>query len=359
MATNVTNHKCPACTGPLHFAGESGRLECEYCGSTYDVSYIEDLYSEKEQAAAEEFHESADGSWKEQTREVFGDEVVCYSCPSCGAELICDENTAATQCPYCGNPTIVPAKLSGVLKPDYVIPFKLSKDDAVAALKNFYKKKLFLPRAFSKDNKIAEVQGVYVPFWLFSGTAEADVTFQATRVHTHTAGKQRITVTNHFRVRRAGTVTFDRIPVDACKKMPDEHMDSIEPFDYRELKPFSTAYLPGFLADKFDVDAQTCSERADSRAIQTAYDTMAASAVGYTTCVPIHKNIRVKRGEVSYAMLPVWMLGTTWKGKNYLFAMNGQTGKLVGSLPVSKGKFAAWFAGIAVVLGVVLGFILL
>lgn len=189
---------------------------------------------------------------------------------------------------------------------------------------------------------------MYVPFWLYDGSAYADVRYHATRVHSYTEGNDRVTRTEHYGVRRAGTVQFERIPVDASEKMPDEYMDAVEPYNYDELKPFSTAYLPGYLADKYDVSADECSKRADERAVNTAVSLMAESVMGYTTCVEENKNVNVRRGKVSYALMPVWMLSTKWNGKNYLFAMNGQTGRLIGDLPISKGKFFAWFAGIAV-----------
>lgn len=370
MPAQVTNYKCPACTGPLHFEGSTGKLECEYCGSKYEVAEIEALYAEKDKEAAQA-KASAEEKARQEAQQAAGEEtqwdsssmgsdwgadgerMKAYSCPSCGAELICDETTAATSCPYCGNPTIVPGQFSGVLKPDFVIPFKLDKEAAKRALKEHYKGKRLLPSAFAKENHIEEIKGVYVPFWLFDGEADADVRFEATRSHTHTTSSERVTTTEHFMVHRAGTVQFERVPVDASSKMPDDHMDSIEPFDYGELKPFSTAYLPGYLADKYDVTVEASAQRADLRAENTAVAAMAASAKGYETCVPVEKHIFLRRGKVQYALLPVWMLNTKWNGKEYLFAMNGQTGKLVGDLPVSMGKFWAWFAGLAIPLSAI------
>lgn len=367
MATQVTNYQCPACTGPLHYAGASGKLECEYCGSAYDVAEIEKLYAEKE-AAAETQAAAATAAQAAETEELGEDQgeytasgenwdpegMKAYSCPSCGAELVCDETTAATSCPYCGNPSIVPGQFTDMRKPDYVLPFKLDKKAAEEALRKYYKGKKLLPRAFSAENHIREIKGVYVPFWLYDGEADADISYAATRVFTTTRGNERITTTEHYQVRRAGTVRFEGIPVDASSKMPDEHMDSIEPFDYSELKPFSTAYLPGYLADKYDEDAETCAQRADRRAKATAMDVMNNSVKGYATCIPTRENVRLRRGSVKYALMPVWMLSTQWKGQSFLFAMNGQTGKLIGDLPISKGRLLGWFAGVSLPLMAVL-----
>ena len=197
-----------------------------------------------------------------------------------------------------------------------------------------------------------------MPFWLYNGTAEVDVNFAATRVHTQTTGNRRVTVTNHYAVRRAGSVAFSRIPVDASTKMPDAHMDAIEPFDYSGLQPFSMAYMPGFLADVYDVEARDCEARADQRAANTAEQIISDTVSGYTTCVPTSKNIRLRRGEVNYALLPVWLLSTRWNGQSFLFAMNGQTGKLIGDLPVSAERYWSWFAKIALPISALLAALL-
>ena len=357
MAAQVTNYQCPSCTGPLHFDGKSGKLECEYCGTAYDVAEIEALYAEKEEKANAAAEKEAARSSAENSWDAEGD-MRTYTCPSCGAELICDSSTAATSCPYCGNPSVVPGQFDGTQRPDYVIPFKMTKDEAVAALKKHYKGKVFLPKAFSEHNHIEQIQGVYVPFWLFDGDADADMTFHATRSFTRTEGDYRVTTTEHFQVRRAGNVAFSRIPTDASSKMPDDHMDSIEPFDYDELKPFSTAYMPGYLADKYDVSEEECAPRAEERCRNSAREAMRNSVSGYASVIQETEYIDLHRQPAQYAMLPVWLLSTKWNGKNFLFAMNGQTGKMAGDLPVSWGKFWACFAAIAAPLATILALIL-
>ena len=372
MPAQVTNYQCPGCTGPLHFVGASGKLECDYCGATYDVAEIEALYAEKEEkaAAAQQAAEekaakkkeaAADGDWDTSGfSDDWGEEadgMKAYSCPSCGAELLCDASTAATSCPYCGNPTVVPGQFSGELRPDYIIPFKLSKEDAVKALKAHYKGKIFLPKSFTNENHVQEIRGVYVPFWMFDGKADGNAHYEATRSHSYVSGDYEITETEHYEVYRAGSVSFEMVPVDASSKMPDDHMDSIEPYDYEDMNAFSTAYLPGFLADKFDVTAEDSRQRADSRCAGTLRSALEKTVSGYETCSARESNTTIKRGKVHYALIPVWMLNTKWHGKDFLFAMNGQTGKLVGDLPVDKGRYWAMFFAIAVPLSAIGSFL--
>lgn len=381
MPTQVTNYQCPACTGPLHYSAKSGKLACDYCGSSFDVAEIEALYARKEaeaaaakqaadakaeaaQAAKAEAAEAAAASGGWDTSDLSrdwgaeADGLRVYSCPSCGAELICDQSTAATACPYCGNPAIVPGQFSGALRPDSILPFRLSKDDAVQALRAHYKGKPFLPRSFTSANHIEQIQGVYVPFWLFDGGAEGAASYRASNTNVYETGDYEITETRHYHVVRAGALAFEKIPVDASSKMPDDHMDSIEPFDYAQLRPFSTAYLPGYLADKYDVTIDDSRDRADTRCRETLAQALRDTVTGYGACVTEREDIALRRGKVHYALLPVWMLSTKWRGQDFLFAMNGQTGKLVGDLPTDRGRFWGMFAAIAAPLTVALTAIL-
>lgn len=366
MATGITTYQCPACTGPLHFVGASGKLECDYCGKSYEVAEIERLFSQKEAASvaaqaktdASQAQERAAAeemgiSWDSQ--EAAG--MRSYNCPSCGAEMICDVTTAASSCPYCGNPAIVPGQFVGGLKPELVIPFKLDKQAAVTALKKYYRGKKFLPKAFSSQNHIEEIQGVYVPFWLCDCQVDGTATYKATNSRTWQEGDYEITETDHYQVERSGRIGFERIPADASTKMPDAHMDAIEPYDFNELKAFSTAYLPGFLADKYDVSQEDSMPRFQTRAQNSAALELQKTVTGYASVTVQNQSFQFSCSNMKYVLLPVWMLSTKWNDQNFLFAMNGQTGKLIGDLPVDKGKYFAWFAGIAApLMAIILGF---
>ena len=127
-----------------------------------------------------------------------------YNCPACGAQLMVDAVTAVTSCPYCGNNAVLPGQLSDLLKPDYIIPFKLDKNDAIAALKKYYNGMRLLPSDFTENNHLEEVQGVYVPFWLYSGRGSADVSFNARNISTWSDRKNNYVKTDHYKLRRAG-----------------------------------------------------------------------------------------------------------------------------------------------------------
>ena len=275
--------------------------------------------------------------------------------------------------------------MSKAVKPDYVIPFRLEKKDAIAALKNYYQGKKLLPKSFTENNHLEEIQGVYVPFWLFSGISHADVKFEGRDRETcRKKGPELVKKfglskeeVDSFRltpqqwnneveleevkiydVHRKGDVSFHRIPADGSTKMPDDLMDSIEPFDYKDLKPFSMAYMPGFLANRYDEDKDVVKPRITERAENTAVNEMRAS-VSHGEVSEKERKVDVSIDKTEYVLFPVWMLSTKWEGQNFLFAMNGQTGKMIGNLPIDKGKATAYFLGITAVLSVVFSLIMM
>lgn len=344
MENQVTNYKCPACTGPIHFDSSSGKMVCDYCDSVFEVSEIEELYKDENAAAA-----AAAAHAGEQPKDEwsFDNELIsessgvkAYNCPSCGAELICDETTAATSCPYCGNPTIIPASLSGALKPELIIPFKLDKEAAKKALREHFKGKRLLPALFTEGNRLDEIKGVYVPFWFFDAEARAEAEFSGTKIRTWSDRDYNYTETRFYALERCGRANFDNIPVDASEKMSDELMQSLEPFDYSQAVEFKTSYLSGYFADRYDVSAEHCVETANTRVRESSMKLLSSTTGGYLSVTQRSGRVRVTNGKAKYALLPVWLLNTTWNGEKFLFAMNGQTGKFIGNLPVDKKN--AW-----------------
>lgn len=342
-------YKCPCCGGEIEFDSATQNMKCPYCDSEFEVeslaSYDEVL--KEEQSDNMNWETEAGTEWAEG--ETAGMRV--YSCKSCGGEIVADESTAATACPFCDNPIVMMGQFSGALKPDYVIPFKLDKEAAKKALRKHYEGKRLLPKVFKDENHIDEIKGVYVPFWLFDADADAKVRYKATRVRTWSNSNYNYTETSFYSVLRAGNVGFERVPVDGSTKMADDLMESIEPFDFKDAVDFQTAYLSGYLADKYDVDSAQSIDRANERIKRSTEDAFASTVNGYTTVVPEHTSVQLQNGKAKYALYPVWLLNTTWQGKKYTFAMNGQTGKLVGDLPLDKAAYKKWLFGLTGVLG--------
>ena len=343
MKENLFEYKCPCCGGAISFDSELQRMKCPYCDTEFDVETLKQYDEDLKTDANNDFSWNTQAE-NDQSGESNDSEMCSFVCNSCGGEIIGDLNTAATECPFCGNPVIMTGRLSGQLKPDLVLPFKLNKEQAKEGLRKHLLGKKLLPDVFSDENHIDEIKGIYVPFWLFDADAEADMRYRATKVRSWSDSRYNYTETQYFSVQRGGTMGFANVPADGSSKLDDALMDSIEPFDFSEAVDFRTAYLSGFFADKYDVNAENCVERTNSRVQASTEKAFAETVVGYVTVSPEHSSVRLKQSRVRYALLPVWLLNTSWNGNTYTFAMNGQTGKFVGDLPIDKSKKNKYFA---------------
>lgn len=335
--SELLQKKCPNCGGSVSFDASSQKLKCPFCDSEFDVEAEEGQKTEDGAAA------SADEiNWNSDTTEWTVDEKTgmrVYMCNSCSGEVIADETTGATSCPYCGSPLVMRGHFEGALRPDLVIPFKLNKEEAKKAFKKHMTGKKFVVKAFKDDNKISEVKGIYVPYWLFSCNADGDARFTAEKVTRRWSdANNNYTEISEFNCYRSGNMMFYNVPVDGSKKMPDDLMESLEPYNINDAVPFNAGYLSGYLADKYDVSAEESMPRANDRIRQSLIDELEKTVRGYTSVKNVSSGMRVKDGKSKYALYPVWLLTIKHKNKDHTFAMNGQTGKFVGNIPTDKKK---------------------
>ncbi len=361
---DIEQFKCPNCGGRVEFDSNIQKMKCPFCDSEFDVESMkefEDISSAEDVQPEWEAYdvESGSGDWDEEEKA----KIKHYICQSCAGEIITDATTVATQCPYCGNPVVIASELDGTLRPDLVIPFKLDKEAAKAALNRFLEGKKLLPNCFKDKNHIEEITGIYVPFWLYNCTAEGKAVYSARRVKIWSDPNFTYTKTDHFTLHREGKLDFIKVPADGSKKMDDTLMESIEPYNYEEAVDFQTAYLSGYLAEKYDVTADENLGRINERITESLLDMFERTIHRYDGHQVNHKAITLDKSSIEYALLPLWMLRTKYNGEEYIFAMNGQTGKFVGSLPIDRMKmvkhFLIAFAGSTVacsVLAILLSF---
>ena len=330
----LQEYKCPCCGGAITFDSTRQKMKCPYCDTEFEMETLVSYDDALNTAQSDQMHWETEAGSDWQAGE--SENLRVYVCKSCGGEIVTDETTGASSCPYCDNPIVMMGQFAGELKPDFVIPFKLDKKAAVAALNRHYGGKKLLPNVFKDQNHIEEVKGIYVPVWLFDADAHAQIRYKGTKTRTWSDSRYNYTEVSHYLISRSGSLGFERVPVDGSSKMDDTLMESIEPFRFSDAVDFQTAYLAGFLADKYDVDAETSIERANERIKKSTENAFAKTVNGYDSVVPDNTSVQLENGHAKYALYPVWLLNTDWKGKKYTFAMNGQTGKLVGDLPLDK-----------------------
>ncbi|MBQ3419154.1 MAG: hypothetical protein IJH31_03395 [Erysipelotrichaceae bacterium] len=333
--SELKDFKCPTCGARLEFDSKTQKLKCPYCEGMYDPDTFD---------SSENFDIKSD-KWN-------GNELEVYTCNSCGGAIMADINTVAKTCPYCGNPVVLQGNISGDYKPSRIIPFKLNKEDAKTLYRKHLQGKILLPKTFSNEAIIDEIKGVYVPFWLFDGSCNAQIWYDATKVRTWSDSDYDYVETSYYKLFRAGRVKFEDVPVDASTMIDDQFSQSIEPFDSVDLVNFNANYLAGYLADKYDVSAKECEDIAYDRIYNSTQALFQSTTSGFATAVPTAKNMILKNGTQEYVMMPMWLLNVKYNNKNYKFAMNGQTGKFVGDLPMDKTKF--FLIAILILIGVAL-----
>ncbi|MFM1654640.1 TFIIB-type zinc ribbon-containing protein [Brevibacillus sp. B_LB10_24] len=322
----IIDYKCPNCGSDMVYDSETGMLSCHSCGRNDNIDQMPDPLE----------------------KNVFSEgEAIEYHCKSCGAVIITEAETTATSCSFCGSVVVLGDRLTGKLAPVSVIPFAISKEEAMQAFRKWCRNGRLTPKGFMTADRIKGITGMYVPFWLYDLDNAVEVQAHATRVRTYEQGDYRVTETQHFDVYRKIRLNFVKVPIDASEKMNDRLMDKLEPFPYDQLKSFKTAYLAGYVAEKYSCDDKELFPRAKEK-ISDYIDSYIRSTMGqYTTVNYTNKHVDTRSKRTEYTLFPVWVLHYDYRKLEYTFAMNGQTGKVVGKPPISKARVASWFAGIS------------
>ncbi len=355
----MKKYNCPHCNAELYWNAEANALKCEYCEKEFQPEELDAFMAKSAAVKGVDLNKkTSGGDGEKQVREaneqdrVSDDsektdlaDLVVYACKNCGAEVITSKSTVATTCAFCGRAIALTDKMVGNFKPDSVIPFAVNDDKAKAIYKAYTRKGLLTPGNFNDKNEIKKFKGVYIPFWLHSYDENASVIVHAENQSSHKRGDDKIIEHHMYDIDMDVSGSFASVPADGLKNLDDALMQAIEPFDYSKLTEFNSAYMAGYYAEEYDYSAEESIHDAYERTAATMKDKAVENAGFYTekvvgTYTPSYSN------EVSkYAMLPVWLVNVVYKGKDYKFAVNGETGKIAGSLPISKAKVASIAAG--------------
>lgn len=346
----VIQYKCPDCGADMSFDAASGKLMCGSCGRQDEITNAS--YGGEMRPSEDHQHQ--------QGVTTIEDDMIQYQCQNCGAVVMTNANTSATRCSFCNAPVVLSERLEGILKPDYVIPFKIDKNEADTAFRKWTKLLKYAPSDFRKAAKVKKVEGLYAPFWVYDVCGQGDAVAECTRSKVYYKGDYRVTETAHYEVFRQIDTTYDGIPADASQRMEDHLMDLMEPFDYNDMKNFATPYLTGYVAENYDYDAEQMFPRAKQRVFTYMDDFVRKSISGYDTTVITSKNYRANRDRTSYCLFPIWMSYSVYDGKDYSFAMNGQTGKIAGKPPISWptvfGYVFGWTFGLFLIIRLIILF---
>lgn len=307
---------CKNCGGNVVFSPEKQLMYCPYCEG-------------------------------ENCEESNGKPTAVTQCSNCGGEISINEYTSASTCSYCGQHIVFDERVTGAYEPQLILPFKIGKEGAKNVIREKFAKKIFAPSSFLSEVKLNSMEGMYVPFWLYDYASNYDYEGKGTKVRVWRSGNTEYTETSYYSIKRDMDITFDKIPVDASFGLNDEIMDLMEPYKYEELLDFEPKYMSGFFGEVYNDTAENLESRAKTKAENDAEDLLRGTISGYATVTPIHKNLRMEPKGTHYTLFPVWLYLYTYRGKTYRYHVNGQTGKVIGNVPVSIAKVCAYGATLA------------
>ncbi len=331
-------YKCPNCGSGLEYDAKTHIFHCDYCLSDFTADELEERKQKNEEKLNEEK--------KAKEESEFEEHAVLYTCPSCGAEIITDENTVATFCYYCHNPVILSGRLSGDLEPGYIIPFKIDKEEARKRFFEWVKGKRFVPDDFVNENSVEKMCGVYFPYWLTDCKVSGTYTASAKNLRVWIAGDLEYTETKVYDIRRGGTIDFDNIKNFAMKDERMKLATAVQPFDDKDIEKFKMSYLSGFMAEKRNIESEEMTETVQQQVKDYSAKLLEETVSGYNMLSDKKIRADIISSKWDYILLPVWVLTYNSGGKTYYYALNGQTGKTVGELPVSKRKVALLGVGV-------------
>ena len=359
----VISYKCPNCDGELVFHPATQKYKCEYCASAFSQEELEKMQpameeEEKTSAPPQEEADGAQSDGKPSQEEGDGaqanssaqaEEGVMYCCPSCGAEIVTDDTTAATFCYYCHNPVVLSGRVSGEFLPNKIIPFSIDKEQATNKFLEYVQRKKFVPKAFFNKQQIEKISGVYFPYWMADMDMIGSLQAEGRNVRVWRSGETEYTETKIYQIERRGNIHLEDITKNALKKNSLKLAEGVLPYDVSKVQKFHMGFLSGFLAEKRDL------ERADLQA-DVAEDAkvfgkklLRDTVSGYSTVDVRSCNLHTEKENWDYIMLPVWTVTYQGRdGKTYYYSMNGQNGKVYGELPVDKQK--VWLLGLIVFL---------
>ncbi len=323
----ILNYKCPNCGASMTYDIEKKVLHCDHCDHSEDVladdaSYTEGIYDP-------------------------GEETKEYHCTNCGGVLVTTGKTTSTHCEFCGAPVVLAERLKGKMRPKQLIPFEVTRKQAEAAFKKWCKNGRFSPKGFMSAKNIQRIKAMYVPYWVFNMDTHVRVGGVAENVRVFRQGDTEITETDFYNVQREMEMSYTNVPYDAQEKLEDGLMAKIEPYNFKSVKTFEMPYLAGFVSEQYDYDDKALMPNVKKKVENYAIDYARGNISGYSSVQLTEKQVDYKNVDSAYTLMPLWFVDYNYHGQEYKFVMNGQTGKVVGTSPISKGKIGLWWAGIS------------
>lgn len=322
-------YDCPNCAGNLKFDIQTQKMKCDNCSTLLDPYMLDEKKGMARERAADEIDEEYSEDY----------EVTMFSCPQCGGKIYSIDTQAAGFCSFCGSATVLSSRLERVVKPQYIVPFAITKNRCIDIFRNYMKKAKFIPKELRDENSIESFRGIYVPFWVYKAKQDDLVSFNAVQYKTELRGKMKYTykVSGYLDCDYFGAVH------DASAAFEDDISEQLLPYDLDKFQRFTPAFLSGFYADIADVTPKL-------------YEKYIANVIGQVTLNNLKQHpqmhgyivgddpfeefdFKTRMIDARLVMLPVWLLSYRKGDRIAYIAVNGLTGKIAADMPISPSKY--------------------
>ena len=334
--------KCTNCGGEEYFNPETGILVCDRCGSTFPVK----------EGAGSFVRRNYDSSYSLNGNR---NEVVRYSCMTCGAKSVVGTDGEVKKCASCGNTTLKKEK-STTIVPDGIIPFAVSRRKAAEIFRNWAGTRKFAPSDLKQMAKLEKISGLYTPVWNFNFTSIFRYNGTAIKIKTDSDGNQDVREIDLDKVKET---RHSNILISASTRITNDFLEGMGDYDFNKVRPYSTDFLLGFAGIDTDVDIHNIySDMTNDIAKENKRKMKIRLAKEYDNIDEVTYTTRFRDVSFNYTHVPVWANHYSYKGKEYHCYINGQTGKATGRAPKSILKIGGLILGILAGIGAVVGLII-
>jgi hypothetical protein len=360
QTTAVTRVPCSSCGGPMLFDSESQNLKCQYCGAEQSIDNV------MEQPVEHPFNFEGEDL---EALEDWGTEQQAIHCESCGGETLIPTGQTATTCVFCGSPKVLPQDDSRSFRPETIVPFQISRDEALTSFASWKKKRWFLPNQFKKQNVSSQLSSIYIPYWTYDTATYSVYSAEVGVYHYRTVTRTRVVngKTETYSDTERYTVwhwtrgdydrAFDDILIPASGHYDSKLLQRLGDFNLQELRSYKPEYLSGYVSEKYSITREQGWDRAQQEADGELSREIQQKIGGDEIR---NLSIRTTYNEITYKhlLLPVWNASYTYKTRPYYYMVNGQTGTVSGHVPRSPLKIALFTLMCIGIVGVILLFVL-
>ncbi len=349
-------NQCSSCGGNTVYDPSTGTLKCPFCGN--------------EQELEKTFHNVIEHDFLkalEENNHSWDDGERVFNCKNCGAETILNEHRIADFCSFCGSSHITLSDHGAGIKPALIVPFKISQEEAVEKFKSWVKKRYFAPTKLIQSYTLNTLSGAYIPYWTFDAETSSSYIvrigtyYYVTVTRTVMQDGKPTQVTEQVRKISWRTETghyrefFDDVLIRASNNVANNLIHKVEPFALSELVDYQSAYLSGFLAERYSIPLNDGWHEAtsviDGHIRNGIYGQVYGDVVEIVNVDTDYEDITYK-----HILLPIWISSFHFNKKMYRFLVNGQTGRVTGQSPISIVKVSILVAVILAIIAVVVFF---